>query len=105
MLMRFAIVESGVCTGVTEAEEEFGLFMGWVPSLTANMGDLWDGTNFTTPPPPIPTLAEYGAVLAGFQQMRAINARNALRDQILAANPSVNSIAAFLTVLDSWPWE
>lgn len=105
MIVRFAIVENGVCTNISEAEEAFGIFMGWIPSETAQMGDLWDGTSFTTPPPPIPTLEEYNTLLKNYIALRAITAREALCNQILLANPSVNSISTFIAACDAWPWE
>lgn len=105
MILRFAIVENGVVTNVADAEEAFGLFMGWIASETAKMGDLWDGTTFTTPPPPVPTLEQYNTLLQNYMQQRAIAAREALCNQILAANPSVNSITSFIAACDAWPWE
>jgi len=105
MVMSFAIVENGVVTNLVEAEEAFGVLMGWIPAGNAKMGDLWDGTTFTTPPPPIPTLEEYNTLLRNYMAMRANAAREALCDQILLANPSVNSVSSFLAACDAWAWE
>lgn len=105
MVMSFAIVENGVVTNLVDAEEAFGLLMGWIPAGNARMGDLWDGTSFTAPPPPIPTQDEYNSLFANYMALRAITARELLCSQILAANPSVNSVTSFLAACDAWPWE
>lgn len=109
MILSFAIIENGVVTNLADAEEAFGYFMGWILAVqngrSAKMGDLWDGTNFTTPPPPMPTLQQCRQLLSGYLDQRETDRRNALCDQILAANPSINSVSSFVAAVESWPWE
>ena len=49
--MRAAIIENGVVKNVVKADPEFAQSQGWVVSDTAEIGDLYDGSSFTTPPP------------------------------------------------------
>ena len=49
--MRAAIIEDGVVKNVVKADPEFAQSQGWVVSDTAKIGDLYDGSGFTTPPP------------------------------------------------------
>ena len=46
--MRYVIIENGVVVNAVVADESFN--GGWVQSDTANIGDLYDGENFTAPP-------------------------------------------------------
>ena len=46
--MRYVIIENGVVVNAVVAEESFG--GGWLQSDVANIGDLYDGVNFTAPP-------------------------------------------------------
>ena len=48
--MRVAIIKSGVVANIAVADLEFAHEQGWVVSETAQMGDLWDGATFTSPP-------------------------------------------------------
>lgn len=48
--MRYAIIEDGVVTNVAVADKPFG--ENWVLAESANIGDLYDGTSFSPPPPP-----------------------------------------------------
>ena len=48
--MRAAIIESGVVANIAVADPEFAQEQGWVVSETAQIGDLWDGATFTSPP-------------------------------------------------------
>lgn len=48
--MRYVIIEDGVVTNAAVADEPFGA--NWVQSDTANIGDLYDGVDFTAPPTP-----------------------------------------------------
>lgn len=47
--MRYVIIENGVVVNAVVADEAIG---GWIQSDTANIGDLYDGENFTAPPTP-----------------------------------------------------
>jgi hypothetical protein len=53
--MRYALVESGVVVNVVEVVEGDGSTaqegQALVPSDTANIGDLWDGSAFQKPAP------------------------------------------------------
>ena len=49
--MRAAIIEDGVVKNIVKADPEFAQSQGWVVSDTAKVGDLYDGSGFTTPPP------------------------------------------------------
>lgn len=69
--MRFAIIQDGVVQNIANASEEFGQQHGWIPSAGAKIGDLWDGDNFTSPPPSAPVVP---------QQVTMAQARNALED-------------------------
>jgi hypothetical protein len=50
MEMRVAIIESGIVANIALADPEFAQEQGWVFSETAQIGDLWDGATFTSPP-------------------------------------------------------
>lgn len=47
--MRFAIISNGVVENTAEADEQFGLANGWVPSQTAGLGDLYENGGFVRP--------------------------------------------------------
>lgn len=59
--MRIAIIENGavarVVTGGDDWQDVFEGVTG-VPSDTANVGDMWDGSAFSAPPLPPPTITE-----------------------------------------------
>ena len=46
--MRYVIIENGVVVNAVVADEDFG--KNWLQSDTANIGDLYDGENFTARP-------------------------------------------------------
>jgi hypothetical protein len=48
--MRAAIIENGIVINVAETDSNFATEQGWVLSDTAQIGDLWDGATFTSPP-------------------------------------------------------
>ena len=48
-VVRAAIIINGVVDNVTKAKPEFAIEQGWVVSDTAKIGDLYDGSTFTTP--------------------------------------------------------
>jgi hypothetical protein len=48
--MRYLIIENGVATNAAVADEPLG--DNWVQSDKGNIGDLYDGVNFTAPPMP-----------------------------------------------------
>lgn len=52
MVNRAAIIEDGVVVNITLAEAEFATEQGWIITEEAEIGDLWDGEAFTSPPPP-----------------------------------------------------
>ena len=72
--MRAAIIENGIVINVAETEPDFAAEQGWVLSDVAQIGDLWDGETFTSPPapepappPPPPTKEELLAQLQALQ--------------------------------------
>ena len=105
--VRHVRLESNIVTGVTEMEPEFASYMlselgqTWIPSETAQPGDIWDGTTFTTPPPPPISLAQYrtqlNTILAEMENAR----RDAFRDLVLAeADPPITTLAQFRTAVE-----
>jgi hypothetical protein len=48
--MRYVIIENGVVVNAVVADEAIG--GNWVRSDIGNIGDLYDGENFTAPPTP-----------------------------------------------------
>lgn len=48
--MRVAIIKGGVVANIAVANLDFAQEQGWVVSETAQIGDLWDGAIFTSPP-------------------------------------------------------
>lgn len=60
--MRYAVIQDGVATNIVIASAEFAQARGWVLADGAQIGDLWDGEAFTTPPPPIPTREDLKAL-------------------------------------------
>lgn len=62
-MARYAIIESGVVKNVIEAEADFATTIGAIPAQNAGIGYTWDGSVFTAPVPPMPTLPEYDAAL------------------------------------------
>lgn len=50
--MRCAVIENNLVVNVIEADDP-ALFRA-IPGESANIGDLWDGEAFVTPPPPVP---------------------------------------------------
>jgi hypothetical protein len=72
--MRAAIIKNGIVINVAEADADFAAEQGWIVSETAQIGDLWDGETFTSPPtpepappPPPPTKEELLAQLQALQ--------------------------------------
>lgn len=89
---------------VGDADEQWGVMFGWIKSETAQVGDFWNGTIFITPPPPDATIGEYSQALTQhlFNKQQAVE--NGIRDAILAADPTIKTVAAFQAVLDSMTW-
>ena len=52
--MRAAIIENGVVVNIAVADADFAAEQGWIMSDVAQIGDLWDGETFTSPPEPEP---------------------------------------------------
>lgn len=52
--MRYAIIENGVV--VNQAESDSELAENWIPAGNGKIGDLWDGSVFTTPGKSAPKL-------------------------------------------------
>lgn len=98
-VIRFAIVQDGVCVNTTVAEEEWGISMGWIPSDTAQIGDLYDGTTFTTPPPPPPEPWEMLQDLANEQGSRAHGRRVAFVNDYITNNGVPANRAAWQSTL------
>lgn len=55
-MQKFSIVAAGVVVNQTLAEADFAEQQGWVPAGDSNIGDLWDGENFTPAPPAPPVV-------------------------------------------------
>lgn len=53
--MRCLIIENGVVVNSVEASAEFAQKQGWIVSADGNIGDLWDGADFSSPPIKIKT--------------------------------------------------
>ena len=51
-MARFAIIDAGRVTNIVEADAAFAASIGAIDATGAKVGDLWDGTQYTTPPPP-----------------------------------------------------
>jgi hypothetical protein len=49
-MARFAVLKNNIVNNIVESDPTFAQAQGWIPALTALLGDVWDGTNFTTPP-------------------------------------------------------
>ena len=92
--MRYAIIESGVVTNAVLAEPDYAASQGWVALPDgAGIGWLYDGANFTAPPPaPIPV----PAVVSMRQARLALLAAGHLSkvNAALAALPSPQKEAA-----------
>jgi hypothetical protein len=73
--MRAAIIENGIVINIAETEPDFAAEQGWVLSDVAQIGDLWDGATFTSPPvsepapAPLPPTKE--ELLAQLQALQA----------------------------------
>ncbi len=48
--MQAAIIENGVVINVVVSDADYAVQQGWIISDVAQIGDLWDGEIFTSPP-------------------------------------------------------
>ena len=56
-MARYAVINDGVVVSHALADDAaFAVAQGWVPAGDSNIGDLWDGENFTTAPPAPPVV-------------------------------------------------
>ena len=76
-MARFAIIDAGRVINVVEAEADFAQSQGWIPAGDSNIGDLWDGENFTPAPPP-PEPSQFDRDEARYRK------RAAVKDTLLA---------------------
>ena len=53
--MNYAKIKDGVVSHILKAEAAYADGQGWLPATGAKIGDLWDGSKFSTPPAPAPT--------------------------------------------------
>lgn len=109
--MRIAIIENGAVSRVVMGGDDWEtVFEGMtgVPSDTANVGDVWDGSTFSAPPSPPPTAddlnayasakrweVETGGVSIAGTQVRTDEKSQAKITgaiQLLAADPTITSI-------------
>jgi len=73
--MRAAIIGNGIVINIAETDADFAAEQGWIMSDVAQIGDLWDGETFTSPPepepapPPLPPTKE--ELLAQLQALQA----------------------------------
>lgn len=51
-MARFAIIDAGRVINIIEADATFAASIGAIDAAGGKVGDLWDGTQYTTPPPP-----------------------------------------------------
>jgi hypothetical protein len=56
--MKYAVIENGIVKNIAVADEQTAIDNGWIDATGARMGDTWDGQDFTSPPPPAPTISE-----------------------------------------------
>ena len=71
--MRYAIIEDGRVVNVAEAEAP--LEAGWVRGDAANIGDLYDGQAFSSPPPDVVAPAPAPPWIAGSVNAKAAGGR------------------------------
>ena len=56
-MARYAVINDGVVVNHALADDAaFAVAQGWVPAGDSNIGDLWDGENFTPAPPAPPVV-------------------------------------------------
>lgn len=55
-MARFAIIDAGRVINIAEADDDFAAQMGWIAAGNAQIGDLWDGEQFTPAPPAPPVV-------------------------------------------------
>lgn len=56
-MARYAVINDGVVVNHALADDaEFAAAQGWIPAGDSNIGDLWDGENFTPAPPAPPVV-------------------------------------------------
>lgn len=60
--MKAAVIESGVVANIIVVDS-LDVLPGLVDAQGAAIGDLWDGTTFTKPEPPTPTVADFESAL------------------------------------------
>lgn len=101
-VIRHVRLENNVVTNITYMEPEFAIYMlevenqVWIPAEAGQVGDIWDGTTFTTPPPPPITLAQYRSELNAIIAEQESARRDAFRDLVLSeADPPITTLAAF----------
>jgi hypothetical protein len=86
--MRAAIIENGVVANIIEADN-LGVFPGLVDATGADIGDLWDGSVFTKPPPLPPVVP---ASVSRAQALAALSNAGLLTQAQDAANASTNPL-------------
>ena len=56
-MARYAVINDGVVVNHALADDaDFAAAQGWIPAGDSNIGDLWDGENFTPAPPAPPVV-------------------------------------------------
>jgi hypothetical protein len=86
--MRAAIIENGVVANIIEADS-LGVFPGLVDATGADIGDLWDGSVFTKPPPLPPVVP---TSVSRAQALAALSNAGLLTQAQDAANASTNPL-------------
>jgi hypothetical protein len=74
-------MENGVVANIIEVDN-LGVFPGLVDATGASIGFLWDGSAFSAPTPPTPTVEQY---VAAVQNLLDTTARQRNYDGILSA--------------------
>ena len=99
--------ENNVVTNCILSSHEYAAnYPNWIYGPTAKIGDVWTGTEFITPPPPEPTVAQYNTMLNDKLAALERSRRNVLRNAILnSTNPPINTEQGFIDAMENWDWE
>lgn len=68
--MKAAIIEDGKVVNIVEAEADFADAQGWIEAGNACIGWLWDGEQFSPPPPVVKTPEQVQAEIVADTQQR-----------------------------------
>lgn len=94
--MRFAILKDNVAVNVVEANKK--LEDHWIESDTVNIGDIWDGSVFTTPEKPVVSLVPESVTM---RQARLALIESGKFNTLSELNTGINTIITGLPEPDS----